>query len=468
MSNGKGVFDKLRMISIFHWIVLIELLIPGVFSSVQLPSNDSFYTPPSGYESKSPGEILRLRQVTINTLYNVASAYQILYRTENNNGSAEAAVTTLLIPEPASSDRLLSYQLSEDAVYIGCAPSYQLQVESILNFTSIYGYNPQYGLNRGWYVSIPDYEGPNSSFMANHQAGKATLDAIRAVLRSGNVTNIASNASVSMWGYSSGAYATAWAAELQSLYAPELNISGAAVGEFVANITAISLHDNDNAYSMWKVLALLGMATQYPELKQLLDQQLDFKNSSVFDKAKDQCKIADSTDYNDQNIYSYFKDGNQLLYNSYVQSLIKNNTLGSFAPEIPMYIYQGQDSKLVPADSVDKVVDEYCKDGATIEYIKALGEGHESEDLAGAPGAFSWIMSRMEGSSISSGCTTITSSSTSRVIASTTTAATTATLTTSSGSSTSTQSSAAMGIHAQHKLPVHRVAFTFLLMLLVF
>jgi hypothetical protein len=35
-------------------------------------------------------------------------------------------------------------------------------------------------LAKGWYVSAPDYDGPNAAFTAGIKAGHATLDAIRA------------------------------------------------------------------------------------------------------------------------------------------------------------------------------------------------------------------------------------------------------------------------------------------------
>ena len=69
---------------------------------------------------------------------------------------------------------------------------------------------------------IPDYEGPKASFTAGKQCGQSTLDSIRAVLKTTNVTGI-QDAKVAMWGYCGGTVATGWAAALQEpTYAKEL------------------------------------------------------------------------------------------------------------------------------------------------------------------------------------------------------------------------------------------------------
>lgn len=93
-------------------------------------------------------------------------------------------------------------------------------------------------LTQGLIVNIPDYQGSQAAFSSGLQAGRATLDSIRAVLSSSHITGIPKDADVAMWGYSGGSIATEWAAELQPSYAPELkkNIKGAAMGGTVVNL----------------------------------------------------------------------------------------------------------------------------------------------------------------------------------------------------------------------------------------
>ncbi len=60
---------------------------------------------------------------------------------------------------------------------------------------------------------MPDFEGPKSVFMAGPQAGHAVLDGIRAVKNFGTGGVGAAN-KWALNGYSGGAQATGWAAEL--------------------------------------------------------------------------------------------------------------------------------------------------------------------------------------------------------------------------------------------------------------
>ena len=94
-------------------------------------------------------------------------------------------------------------------------------------------------LSKGWIVSVPDYEGPLASFTAGVMSGHATIDSIRAIFSKKHEFGLTDNARYAMWGYSGGALASEWAAELQVQYAPELSFSGAALGGLTPNVTSV-------------------------------------------------------------------------------------------------------------------------------------------------------------------------------------------------------------------------------------
>lgn len=122
-------------------------------------------------------------------------------------------------------------------------------------------------LSRGWFVIVPDFEGPRAAFGASVLAGHATLDGIRAVLSlAGNddvslpLPNDASRFKYAMWGYSGGSLASEKAAELQVQYAPELTgFVGAALGGLVSNIGSTFDINNKSPYMGNLVLILLGV-----------------------------------------------------------------------------------------------------------------------------------------------------------------------------------------------------------------
>lgn len=211
------------------------------------PSEDPFYIAPEGFESKSPGDVLKHREM--NNLFGIVvipekikSVHQFLVRSEDSFGEPIAAVTTIFEPYNADPTKLLSYQAAEDAANIDCSPSYAMQLgadaDTILT-AQIEKLLAQAGLNEGWYVVIPDHQGPKSTFVVGESAGHIVLDSIRATLRSGNITGIHEDAKVTLWGYSGGSFASGWAAQMHPTYASELKIVGALMVELL--LTSLKL-----------------------------------------------------------------------------------------------------------------------------------------------------------------------------------------------------------------------------------
>ena len=83
----------------------------------------------------------------------------------------------------------------------------------------------------GYNVIVPDTEGQTADFAAGPEYGMTTLDSIRAALNTPS-TGLNPSSKVAMIGYSGGAIATNWAAQLAPSYAPEINkqLVGAAEG----------------------------------------------------------------------------------------------------------------------------------------------------------------------------------------------------------------------------------------------
>jgi hypothetical protein len=134
------------------------------------PSQDPFYTAPVRFESALPGAILRLRSAPGNLtsiIGNCSAAYNILYRTTDSQYKPSWAVTTLYLPSVQHSrpnaslgeKALLSYQVPYNSVDVDSSPSYA--------FYS--GPFPEIGLalGQGWFVNVPDFEGPLASNIAN-------------------------------------------------------------------------------------------------------------------------------------------------------------------------------------------------------------------------------------------------------------------------------------------------------------
>ncbi|KUI54571.1 Lipase 1 [Cytospora mali] len=209
------------------------------------PLQDPWYTAPHGFEGQKPGTVLRLREAPGNLtslVTNCSAAYNILYRTTNSRYQPDWAVTTVFIPI-TKAPALLSFQIPYDSAFLDASPSYSLySPDSVLYYTEI-----STALASGWFFNVPDYEGPLASFTAGVQSGHATIDSIRAVLASHKKLGLAKDARYAMWGFSGGALASEWAAELQVQYAPEMNFSGAALGGLTPNVTSVLYTINRSA-----------------------------------------------------------------------------------------------------------------------------------------------------------------------------------------------------------------------------
>lgn len=186
------------------------------------PLQDPWYTAPEGFESAKPGDVLRIREAPGNLTSlasNCSAAYNILYRTTNSQYKPDWAVTTVFVPV-TESPALLSYQIPYDSAWLDASPSYAFYTSdgtrSLRDIST--------GLSSGWFVNVPDYEGPLASFTAGVISGHTTIDSIRAAFNANETLGLDVDARYALWGYSGGALASEWAAELAVQYAPEVRL----------------------------------------------------------------------------------------------------------------------------------------------------------------------------------------------------------------------------------------------------
>ena len=401
------------------------------------PSKDPFYTAPPNFEAAAPGSVLRVRAAPDVTkiLPNCSAAYNILYRTTDSRYKPTWAVTTLYLPlaspingtntmdSPGSSSTnstnstsyspgsyLLSYQTPYDSANVDLSPSYTVYGGGL----NIYGVPALLG--RGWYINVPDYEGPNASFTAGVQSGHATLDSVRAVLNSG--FGLSPDVKYAMSGYSGGALASEWAAELQVQYAPELSFVGAALGGLTPNSTSVLLSINGGRSAELIPNGILGLASQFPDVEALLISQLkptgDY-NASTFLGLR-----TGGADYyktfNNQDISRYFINGLATLSDPVFKRV--QNTDGTMGyhgvPQFPLFVYKSTLDEISAIVDTDTLVARYCGVGADILYERNVVGSHTAEFVNGNVRQAEWIAAAFEGrlveayggkSGVGSGCT---------------------------------------------------------------
>lgn len=328
------------------------------------PTQDPFYSPTDRYDLASPGTVLRIREApgNLTTLLgaNCSAAYNIVYRTTNSRYEADWAVTTVFAPlNPIAA--LLSYQVPYDSAFLDSSPSYALYGSD----GELWLEDISTGLARGWFVNVPDYEGPLASFNAGVQSGHATIDSIRAAFNASDELGLDPDALSALWGYSGGALASEWAAELQVQYAPELNISGAALGGVTPNITKILLYINGEVSAGLIPSAILGLATQHAELDAFIRSTLKTEgpyNATGFLAALNFTSDEAIAYYAYENIGDYFTDGlSDLVGPVATKAMDLDGMMGYHGvPQMPLYVYQAINDEIVPIHSADVLIDRYC------------------------------------------------------------------------------------------------------------
>lgn len=191
----------------------------------------------------APGAVLKTRALS----YHVAGlavpvrVVQLLYRSTGAIGQPTVNVTSVLKPRVLlGAPEVVSYQSFYDSLNPADEPSYAisggLTLGGIIANSESALIVP--ALLAGQVVVVPDIEGVEAGFGAGPAYGMNTLDALRAALSS-PATGLANVAKIGLIGYSGGAIATQWAAELAPSYAPDVNqrLVGAAMGGVFVQVT---------------------------------------------------------------------------------------------------------------------------------------------------------------------------------------------------------------------------------------
>jgi hypothetical protein len=200
--------------------------------------------------------------------------------------------------------------------------------------------------------------------------GYSTLDSIRAVLASRDLTGLDPKPIITLHGFSGGAISSGWATELQPTYAPELDIAGAAIGGISANITAILVEINNSWYTAFSPPTILGIAHDYPEISDWLKENLVPENEADFRKSEHQCAMANMEQYKDLNMDRYFKNGYKSLTDKTGPIIEKVGVMGlRSTPKIPWFLFHNIGDKLSRMPNVEKLYEKHCANGAKI-YVR--------------------------------------------------------------------------------------------------
>ncbi|KAK4169888.1 lipase 1 [Cladorrhinum sp. PSN259] len=395
---------------------------PGTY--LPLPSWDPWYKAPEGWEAATPGTVLKVRHHAYNLtripIANVQETFQVLFRSTNSLDNATWGVTTVFMPtKPRCSlnstgsanctQGILSYQLPYDTSCLDASPSFGLQ------WGEPYG-EMAVALARGWWVSVPDFEGPLASYGANIVAGYITLDSVRAVVAAAKTEFGLQNTRVALWGYSNGASATEAAVESAAKYAPDLKIAGAAIGGLASNVGMSGQILTQTQVAGLLVQGIIGVTSQYPVQREYILSRLNPSgpyNATEFFWASYMSGWDSLLYFCYVDVYAYFIGGkSDLEAPGLVDMFLREGTMGAFGdPNTKLFMYQAVQDDMAPIKDMDALVQRLCDRGANILYHRNNWGGHNDELTNGRQRSFDFLGDVLDGSNVlsapPSGCQTV-------------------------------------------------------------
>jgi hypothetical protein len=407
------------------------LLAPAAASAAPPPpSQDPFYSyaGPTPLAQIAPGTVLRTRTLP----YHVAGiplpvrAVQLLYRSTSQTGEPTVNVTSVLKP-PVSlgTPRVVAYQSFYDSLNQDDEPSYAIsgglslggaipQVETAL-------FAPE--LLAGNAIAIADTEGQSADFAAGPEYGLNTLDSLRAAIAS-PATGLAATKGIGMIGYSGGAIATEWAAELAPSYAPDVNrlLVGAAIGGVLVD-PAHNLHYIEGSL-LWAgvaPMAIVGVSRAFhidltPYLSEYGKQVYEKLEHASISEALGQypgltwAQLAKPEYPTPESIPVYVETVNKLIMGTggtpTTPLLIAQGALGELEGTAGNKPGIGEGDGVMIAGDVRSLARQYCGAGVRVQYTQ-YPLGHIGTAVPWIASALPWLTARFAGQSAPENCAAI-------------------------------------------------------------
>lgn len=405
----------------FHRFLPVLAAVASLVAGQTPPSRDPWYSAPQGFEDKAPGTVLRVRPALGNltsVIANSSAAYNLLYRTTDSNGKATWAVTTVFTPTHRdNTSALLNYMIPYNTPYLDASPSYALYSDD-----SPYQSEISTFLGRGWFVNVPDFEGPDAALICVVGEAQATIDSVRALFSLHDSYKTAQwapqkvSTRVALYGFSGGSLATEFVTELLPSYAPELSqtVVGAAINSIPQNITAtdLAVGMGGQLFAGLVPATLVGLGRKHGKFNATLYSTLKDSgayNSTTFLSVETMDFGSIINKFANQNIANYFVTDSLDIFKSpeYVEAVNRDAIAGlRCTPRVPLWIFKSVDDEVAPIAETDTLYKHYCGDGARIYYMRNNFQhsGHLDSQTNGFAPALDWLAKALSGTLSQTSC----------------------------------------------------------------
>ncbi|MFD4461243.1 lipase family protein [Nocardia sp. NPDC058480] len=383
----------------------------GWAAAVPLPEQDSFYAEPAGLADLANGTVLASRAIEPESflLPLPAEAWQVQYKTVDNHGAPRAYVATVLVPHQEWTGDgprpLLSYQVAEDGVGSKCAPSYALRGGIEGGPSNAYSETGtiRLALQQGWALVVPDYQGPDSDLFGADGYVHGVLDGIRAA-RAFAPAAVDPAAPIGMWGYSGGAQATAIAAQAHSTYAPDLRLSGVALGGIVADLESTMSGFSGGIAGGATVVGLVGLNRSYPEAD--VAQYLNESGRAMLAASQADCLLNAALAYPFLHAAALEAWPGSITNNPELSKVVRmaSPLFRPGAPAVPVLLHHAVADEFAPIGATRALAEKYCGAGIPVQLVENPVGEHGTEAVVGLPTALTYLADRFAAKPAASTC----------------------------------------------------------------
>lgn len=371
------------------------LLSTGAEAAVPNPETDPFFDAPANLAELEPGDVIRTRPVQTKLFPGIPlgkTSFQILVRSTDAKDRPVPVVATVIVPAKPTK-RLLAYQPATDSLGAKCEPSYGLQTGGEKEASLI-----SQGLGKGLTVVVPDHQGPRHAYAAGRMAGHATLDSIRGAIATPESNLDGAATKVAAVGYSGGAIATGWAAQLHPSYAPDVNLVGVASGGTPADLEVAGRNLDGGLFSGLFIGAALGVMREYPELRSLLNA----KGLRLEQQLEDAC-LPELVLRTLTSIRQY-SDSPDPLGSPVAREVLGDNKMGNLAPTAPTMLWHARLDELIPYRLAPALRDQWCAQGTKVRLVTNPLLEHNLGALVWLSDALPFLMDRYNGKPLTRTC----------------------------------------------------------------
>jgi Secretory lipase len=392
---------------------LLTAPVAGAASAPHAPTNADFFQAPTPLPAGEPGALIRYRSAAVNLGAGapVTTAWTVIYHSRTSNSTDDAVTGTLLQPHAPWTGPgprpVVSFAVGTQGLAQSCAPSKQLAAGSEYEASNI-----SQALQQGWDVEVTDYEGYTTgstpTYVAGLSEGHAVLDIVRAAAQVPG-SDVTADSPLTIWGYSQGGGASAWATVVQPTYADELHLLGDASGGVPADSRAVNDSLNRNVGAGFLVYGMIGFAQAFPDEVPLY-RHANSAGLNAFTLAKTQCTTQSLPTFAGADFSSYLAHGETLSQFEALPSvatvLAENSiTHSSALPHVPVFQYHGGADEIVPLAQARTLHSTWCAKGVQTQ-MDLFGSDHLTTNAQAAPLAVNFLADRFAGRPYTPNCLT--------------------------------------------------------------